>query len=50
MRRLTGGKRGLAALALLLALPGHALGESVFAGEVTASDIHVIAAPYGGLV
>lgn len=50
MKQMMGAKRGLAALALMLALPGSALGESVFAGEVTASDIHVIAAPYGGLV
>lgn len=40
----------LAALLLALAAPVGALGETVFGGEVTAGDTHVIAAPYGGLV
>ena len=40
----------LTALALTLAIPAGALGQAAFAGEVTAGDTHVIAAPYGGLV
>lgn len=43
-------KKMLACLALALCLPSAALGETVFAGEVTAGDTQVIAAPYGGLV
>ena len=41
----------LAAAMLCAALiPAQALGESVFAGEVTVSGAQVIAAPYGGVV
>ena len=40
----------LAAFALAAMMPLGALGETVFAGEVTASNTQVIAAPYGGMV
>lgn len=40
----------LGALLLALALPLAAQAETVFAGEVTAETVQVIAAPYGGLV
>ena len=40
----------LAALALAAMIPIGALGETVFAGEVTASNTQVIAAPFGGMV
>lgn len=40
----------LAALCALLALPLGAQAETMFAGEVTAGDTQVIAAPYGGVV
>lgn len=43
-------RKWIAALTLALGLPAAALAESVFAGEVTAGDTQVIAAPYGGLV
>lgn len=42
-------KAALLLLALTL-MPGAALGETVFSGEVTAGDTQVIAAPYGGVV
>ena len=40
----------LAAFALAAMIPMGALGETVFAGEVTASNTQVIAAPFGGMV
>ncbi|MEI3405869.1 MAG: biotin/lipoyl-binding protein [Christensenellales bacterium] len=40
----------LAAFALATMIPIGALGETVFAGEVTASNTQVIAAPFGGMV
>lgn len=40
----------LAAFALAAMIPIGALGETVFAGEVTASNTQVIAAPFGGMV
>ena len=48
-------KRKTAALAAAMLLcaaliPGQALGETVFPGEVTVSGAKVIAAPYGGVV
>ena len=43
-------KNVLAAILAALFLPAAGLAETVFAGEVTAGDTQVIAAPYGGLV
>lgn len=40
----------LALAAAVLMLPFGAQAENIFAGEVTAGQTHVIAAPYGGLV
>lgn len=50
MRMKSMRNKALAALLAALALPACALGETVFAGEVTADRAQVIAAPYGGMV
>lgn len=43
-------KTWLAAMLTLVMIPFGAAAETVFTGEVTVGETHVIAAPYGGLV